>query len=176
MRQFLTNVPLFLPAVVLSVAVAMVLASGVARWLSTRPSIAFFGLVSFGVIIAATLTPGSEALMSGVASSGGCDMSRVGIIPLSDLTRVSEPSLNILLFVPLGIALGLLPWTRRSMAVVAIAVLLPLAIELIQAVATDLGRGCESADVVDNLTGLLVGLVVGGSAGAIGRTRRARPR
>ena len=41
------------------------------------------------------------------------------------------------------------------------AIALPFAIEAVQFAVTPLGRACQSADVVDNLTGLLVGLVAG---------------
>jgi NhaP-type Na+/H+ or K+/H+ antiporter len=44
---------------------------------------------------------------------------------------------------------------------VGVAVILPFAIEMIQLLATGLGRACQTSDVADNLTGLAIGLVVG---------------
>lgn len=176
MRGFLSNVPLFLPGVVLSLVLAVALGPRVAHWLSTRTLVAYLGIAGLGLVLSATLTPGVEALMTGAPSGGDCDLSRLGVIPLAELMRVSQASLNVLLFVPLGIALGLLPRTRRSVAIVALAMLLPLAIELFQAAAPALGRGCESADVIDNLTGLLLGLACGALVGAMGSPSRDRPR
>ena len=39
--------------------------------------------------------------------------------------------------------------------------MLPASIELIQLLVPPLGRECQSADVIDNLTGLVVGLAAG---------------
>ena len=122
---------------------------------------AFLGLVGVATIVAATLTPEWDAIAHAAYSDGGCDVSRVGLIPLSDLTRVSQASLNVALFVPLGLAIGLVPWSSRSALILAAALLLPFVIEATQAALPALGRGCESADVTDNLTGLGVGFLVG---------------
>lgn len=43
----------------------------------------------------------------------------------------------------------------------AAAVALPFVIEATQLLVPSLGRACESADVVDNLTGLVLGLAAG---------------
>ena len=68
---------------------------------------------------------------------------------------------NVVLFVPLGIALGLLPRGNRTYPLVAVAFAFPLIIETTQLLLPALERGCQSADVVDNLAGLLLGLVAG---------------
>ncbi len=47
--------------------------------------------------------------------------------------------------------------------VVAVGML--VAVETVQALAPALGRRCESGDVVDNVTGLLVGLAIGSVIG-----------
>jgi glycopeptide antibiotics resistance protein len=170
---FPTAVPFFLPGVVLSVVLAVALAPTVGRQLATRTAVAFLLLVSVGTIVAATLTPGVEAVASGVPSDGGCDLSRIGLAPLTELARISEASLNVVLFVPLGIAAGLLPRARRSLVVVSGAFLLPIVVEGVQMLAPVLGRACESADIFDNLTGLAIGLVAAGLARAwLGRARR----
>ena len=51
------------------------------------------------------------------------------------------------------------------MLVVVAAIALPFAIEATQLLVPLLGRGCESADVVDNLIGLAIGLAIGLVAG-----------
>jgi glycopeptide antibiotics resistance protein len=173
MRGFVWSTPLFLPGVMLTVLIAFVASPGVARWLRCRVSVAFLGLASLGCVLAATLTPDRAVLLDGSISAGGCEFSRLGLIPLADLTRISDPSLNVVLLVPLGFAIGLLPWSRRSMAVLVGAIMLPIAVELIQALLPLLGRGCESADVSDNLTGLVIGLVAGASARLVSGAIRA---
>ena len=70
-------------------------------------------------------------------------------------------SLNVALFIPLGIAIGLVHVSRPWAALTFAAIALPFAIEAIQLVAPILDRGCQSADVVDNLTGLALGLLIG---------------
>jgi len=67
----------------------------------------------------------------------------------------------VLLFVPLGVALAKVPRSRRKALLVAGAVLLPVAIEAVQRQAVVLNRSCQSADVVDNLAGLLIGFAIG---------------
>ena len=66
-----------------------------------------------------------------------------------------------MLFMPLGIVLGLLPATPRNLALTVSFFLLTIAIELTQALVPALGRGCESADMVDNTVGLIIGLGFG---------------
>jgi len=112
--------------------------------------------------MAATLTPLEAAIGSGVVSDGTCDFSRGGVLPLLDLPLTSDdPVLNIALFVPLGISIGLSRSPHRTSLIVA-AIALPFGIELAQLILPVLDRSCEAADIVDNLTGLGLGLVVGG--------------
>ena len=63
--------------------------------------------------------------------------------------------------IPLGFAIVLLPRSRRKLAVLLGAIALPFAVESIQFIASPLGRECQSSDVIDNLTGLFVGLAAG---------------
>ena len=117
-------------------------------------------VLGFGTVIAATLMPTSAAL-EGLSSSGVCDTSRLGIAPLGQLLDVSGTSLNVLLFVPLGVAVGLLPRNRRAGLVVLAAFSLTFVVEGVQLIATPLGRGCYTADIVDNTMGLAIGVVIG---------------
>jgi hypothetical protein len=154
-------VPLFLPGVVLSLLLATLFAVRLAQVSRTRPPVAWLLLVSVGIILAATLTPQLDAFARGAHSSGTCDMGRLGLAPLSVYLRPNETSANVVLFVPLGIALGLLPRGNRTYPLVAVAFAFPLIIETTQLLLPALERGCQSADVVDNLAGLLLGLVAG---------------
>jgi hypothetical protein len=130
--------------------------------------------VSAGITLAATLTPVHAPLDAGAGGLFACDFARVGLPPLDDLPRINDTSLNVLLFVPHGITLGLLPRSARRVAVILLAVALPFAIEITQAVLVPLNRTCQSADVFDNLTGLAVGLLLGSVAGAVAGSLAAR--
>ena len=153
--------PWFLPGVVIWVAVALVAGGRVGRALGVRRAVAFALIVSLGIVLSATLTPLRGALDFGTVGSGSCDFSRVGFAPLRDLLRFGDTSLNVLMFVPLGVSIGLLPRSRLTAVVVVGAIALPFAIEATQLLVPWLDRACESADVVDNLTGLAIGLAGG---------------
>jgi hypothetical protein len=145
-------IPWFVPALLISAILAMLVGPTVARWLRVPLPVAVLLVASAGAVVSATLTP-----IPGPAESlGSCDFRRVGPAPLWALARPNEISLNVLLFVPLGIAVGMLPRTRRGLSVLALAVASPLLVEATQALVPVLGRGCQSADVVDNLTGLIL--------------------
>jgi glycopeptide antibiotics resistance protein len=67
------------------------------------------------------------------------------------------------------------PRSRRKAVVLIAAIALPFAIEITQMLLPILDRACESADVVDNLTGLVLGLGGGVAAGWLGRSMARRP-
>jgi hypothetical protein len=160
MRTFVGEVPLSVVAAVIAVAIALVLSRATAHRLGTPRPVAALLVLGFGLVISATLVPTADAV-AGQASNGVCDLSRIGLAPLDELTRVTLSSLNVLLLIPLGLAVGMLPRSRAAAAVTVAAVVLPFAVEAIQLVATPLGRGCQSADVFDNLLGLVVGIALG---------------
>lgn len=153
--------PWFLPGAAISLIIGLLTAPNVARGLRSGRGAAWLLVSGLGIVVAATLTPlGVE----GEVPARGCDFSRMGIAPLGEFLRVDDASLNVALFIPLGVALGLLPGSRRKWIVVGAAILVPFVIEALQLLAPVLSRGCQSADVVDNLTGLVLGLV--GATGA----------
>jgi glycopeptide antibiotics resistance protein len=100
----------------------------------------------------------------------------MGLIRLHELIRVDDRSLNVLLFIPLGVSLGLLPRSRRTAVLVLAAVLFPFVIETTQLLVPALSRGCESVDVIDNLTGLAIGLAGGAILGLLLPDVRRRER
>ena len=160
----------FFPGLVISVVVALILSGGVARRLGTPRVVAFLLLASLGAVLSATITPSREALLLHPAiATGGCDLSRVGPARLAEYVSVGTATLNVALFIPLGVAIGLLPHSRLKLGLVLGAMVLPIAIETIQLVAAPLGRACQSADVFDNLLGVVLGLGAGLAAGWIGR-------
>ena len=133
-------------------------------------------MVALGAILATTLQP-DVGMPDPGTGPGICVLVRAWPASLPELTTISEASLNVFLFVPLGVALGLLARSRVKTCAVIAAFVLPFAIEAVQYVLPALGRYCDSADVADNVTGLAIGLVVGTIAGGattrLNRGRRA---
>jgi VanZ family protein len=168
--------PWFIPGVAVSLAVSLVAGGRVARALDLRRALGSMLILGFGIIVSATLTPLRGSLDFDTVVRGSCDFSRLGLPPLSELRGMTDTSLNILLFIPLGFSVALLPRSRRAGAVIGGAMALPFAIEATQLLLPALSRGCESADVVDNVTGLVVGAAGGVVAGWIARAVHRRGR
>lgn len=160
MRTFVGLVPLSAVAAVAVIILALALSPSLARRLRTRRPVAALLLFGFGLVMAATLVPTGVAL-EGAASDGVCDLSRVGLAPIEELTRVSFSSLNVLLFVPLGLAVAWLPRTRAAALITIAAVSLTFVVEAVQLLVPLLGRGCQTADMSDNLLGLAIGIAIG---------------
>ena len=160
----MSNVPWFLPGVFVSIAASVALALPLGRALVVRPTLAGALVFSVGIVLAATLTPLRGAIEAGAAGTGICDFSRLGLAPIAESTSVNDTSLNILLFVPLGVVIGHMPRTRRTAGIVIASIALPFLVEAVQLAASDLARGCQSADVIDNLTGLFVGAALGSAS------------
>jgi hypothetical protein len=77
----MNNVPWFWPGVLVSLVVGVLLAVPLGHAFRVRPLLAALLLVSFGSILAATLTPLRDALEFGAVGTGVCDFSRVGPPP-----------------------------------------------------------------------------------------------
>jgi glycopeptide antibiotics resistance protein len=167
--------PWLLPGVAIALIVSVAVSGAIGRALGVRRPVAWLMVLSLGVILAATMTPQWEALAFGAQGASSCDFSRIGLAPLRDLLRFDDTSLNVLMFIPLGATIALIPSCRRKAVIVAAAFALPFAIEITQMVLPVLDRGCESADVVDNLTGLVIGLSGGVAAGWLVRSLARRP-
>jgi hypothetical protein len=160
-RWWDSPLPLFAPACLVALVVSTLACGPAARWLGARRSVAWVLLMSVGVILAGTMTPLNAADRLGLPPAGTCDLSRIGLPSLEELRRQGDVIGNILMFVPLGVAIALLPRSPRRAVVLVAAVAFPFAIEATQLVVTPLHRACESADVVDNLSGLVLGLAAG---------------
>ena len=150
------SLPWFLPLSVLALVLSVPASGPVARWLGTSRGVAWVMVLSLGVILAATLSP-----FAGVGPAPGCDLSRVGLVPLGELLWSGDLLGNVLGFVPLGFALALVPRSRRKAAVLIGAIALPFLVEATQLIVLPLGRACQVSDVIDNLTGLVIGLAAG---------------
>lgn len=171
--EFLEEYPWFLPGTIVALVVGIGLSNRAARWLGVTRPVAVVMLVTTLVILAATLAPPGRPHAFQVVAPGSCDFSRFGPPPLDQLLAPSDVTGNVLGFIPLGFAIGMVPRSRRKAFVLAAAVAMPFLIEAVQLVATPIGRVCQSGDVVDNLTGLAIGLV---AAAAYLRLRRGGSR
>jgi VanZ like protein len=157
LARLFDGVPWALPGVLLVAVTAVVLARPVARRLGDPPLTAWALLASLGWILVITLTPSPD-----VPDAAGCDL-RFRRLTLDLLFAVNDRSMNVLLFVPLGLAIaGLRPRHRLAWVVVAFA--LPPAIELVQLALTPLQRTCQVNDIADNWLGLVIGLAIGAVA------------
>jgi hypothetical protein len=155
------GLPYLVPGSILAVALGIVASGAVARWLHAPRAVALLGLVSLGVIVSATMTPLAAGLVPPPADVRSCDLSRLAPATLSDLAASADVILNIALFAPLGLAVGMVPASKRKLVVLLALATLPVVIEAVQLQVGELRRGCEGADVVDDLTGLAIGLVAG---------------
>ena len=154
------TVPWFLPGIAVTIAVTALVCTRVGRLIGAGPIRTWWLLASLGLVVVTTLTPQRDAVERGAIGTGTCDLSRMWLAPLGFYQGANDSAENILLFVPLGIGIALLPGRLRRVAIPA-GVLLPFAIEALQRQATILNRSCQSADLVDNIAGVLIGLGIG---------------
>jgi glycopeptide antibiotics resistance protein len=159
--------PTMLPVGIAAFVLATILRHPVARRLKTHSGVAWLLMAGLGGVLALTIAPSRLALTDGVTGPIQCNLSRIGLAPLSVYARMEDPFLNVVVFVPLGLAVGLLPPGRPKLVIAIAALLLPLAIETTQALVVAMGRSCEAGDVFDNEFGLLVGSGVGLLAQAV---------
>jgi VanZ like family len=170
--DFLGEYPWLLPGTIAALLVGIALSERVASWLGTTRPVAAVIVVALVVILAATLAPPGRSPAVETVAPGTCDLSRIGF-PSPAQLFARDVAGNVLAFIPLGFAIGLVPRSRRKGMVLIGAVALPFLIEAIQLLATPLGRLCQSGDVMDNLTGLVIGLAA--AAVFVGlRRRRSR--
>ena len=152
----------FVPGVIATLVMTPILGPRVGSWVAGGRVLGSALVLAIGVVLSATITPSDDALLRGFTSAGTCDLARTGLPSLNQLRVSSEIELNILLFLPLGMAIGVLP-PGRAERLVIIGFALPFAIEAVQLVVVLLGRECQSGDVIDNVTGFALGIVAGGA-------------
>ena len=151
------NSPLLIPGVALALIAAVPLAPWAASRTGLSPLLAGLLVFSVGTIIAITLTPGSGGGFFGQTWCGG-----LRPVPrLEDFLRLNEHGLNVLLFVPLGVLIGMIPRPRPFAIAAVSAAAMPIVIEWIQYSVPRLDRICQTWDALENLTGLAIGLGIG---------------
>jgi hypothetical protein len=149
----------FWPGLAFTIGLALVMSDRLARTMGGSRLFAFGLIFSLGLIASATLTPSRDALLYGMVGSGTCDFSGFDRPSLRQLLNFSETSLNVILFMPLGITVGFAQRRRLLLALLGASLLLPFAIEATQLIVTPLDRACQAIDVIDNVNGFVLGFV-----------------
>lgn len=160
--DYLADVALLAPGIVLTVIVAIGVGARLGRRLGRGRATGMLLVFGLGLIIAATLTPSREALRFGALGSGVCDLSRVRLASFTDVLSLDDAGFNVLLYLPLGLALGWLPARRSSVPWWLLGLVLSPAVELTQLLLRPLDRACQASDVIDNLTGLVIAFAIAG--------------
>lgn len=161
MVEIAASLPWLVPGSAVALVISILASGRVGSWLRIHRLVAALLLFSLGAVLAGTLSPLQGGGLLAQETPRICDFSRTWLATPLDLETGNDVVINLLLFIPLGFSVGTIPLSWRKVAVVLIAIALPFAIEGIQLLVVPLGRGCQAADVVDNLTGLFVGLVAG---------------
>jgi hypothetical protein len=162
--SFLDSSPWLWPALAFATSVSLVAFRPVARLLRAPRPVVFLLLLSLGGIVALTLSPRDDAFSPYLFAE--CFVRIVRPIGFERVLNLGERGLNVVLFIPFGACLAALPGSRTKLGLIAAALALPFVIEGIQYVVPALDRSCSSVDVIDNLTGLALGLVAGSAIGA----------
>jgi len=160
-REIAASLPWLVPGSVVALVVSILASGRVGAWLRIHRVLAAVLLFSLGIILVGTLTPLAAEEVLPPEARDTCDFSRTWLATPADLASGDDVVINILMFMPFGFAVGGIPWTKRKVAVTIAAIALPFAIEGTQLLVLQLGRGCQAGDVVDNLTGLLIGFLAG---------------
>jgi glycopeptide antibiotics resistance protein len=151
--------PWYGPALAIALLVSLLAFRRVARALRAPEPLAFLLLASLAGIVALTVTPGDDAFSP--YNVVGCLLEIVRPIGIARLLTFGERGLNVLLFLPFGVCVGLLPSSPRKLAVGIGALALPFLVEGIQYALPALDRKCSAVDIIDNLSGLMIGLAAG---------------
>jgi len=147
-----------LAALPLAFVLAVLTASPIARRLGTGRATAFLLVLGFAGVLGITLIP--QPASQRLPADLGCLVPALAL-PAQGRLAINDETLNVALFVPLGIAVGLLVGHPRFPVLFVAAAALPWAIEAIQLAMPALGRSCQSGDLTANLLGLLVGVAIG---------------
>ena len=157
--SFLDSTPWLWPALAIAVAVSLATFRPLARRLHAPRPVTFLLVLGLGGILGLTLTPGAEAFSPFTYQD--CLVEFVRPIGFGRVLNLGERGLNVLLFIPFGVAVGALPWSRAKGGLLVGSLALPFVVEGIQYLVPAFARSCSTVDVVDNLTGLVIGVAIG---------------
>ncbi|WP_137754940.1 VanZ family protein [Agrococcus sp. SGAir0287] len=130
-----------------------------AWWLASRRRAAgVLAVAALVPVLVLTLSPTSRTMTVGCA------------VDWSPRLTAAEPLANVLLFVPLVLLLAVA--TARPVRAALSGSALSAGIELLQAVATPLGRSCDTSDWIANSAGSAIGAVLAAVGLAFARWHR----
>ncbi|MGO4341588.1 VanZ family protein [Pedococcus sp. 2YAF34] len=153
----------------LVVPVVLAYAAVAAWWLwrgRTRPAVTLERVLLGGAVVFAsvvTMSPPGVRDHGVLSPDRRCAIHRVAL-GLTAVAADDQRILNVLLLVPVGLFAALVASRLRgvqALLVVAGAAALPLLFEGGQQLFRGLGRSCDTTDLADNWTGVLLGLVAG---------------
>jgi glycopeptide antibiotics resistance protein len=153
--------PGFFPGTLLAVVISVATSGLVSKVLYVSRCLAFSLIITLGLILSATLTVGEEELIKSSNEVRCCDFTRLAPVSVAELLALNETSLNVFLFVPFGLVIGLIHHSPRKVPILVAAIALPFCIETVQLLIPVMNRTCQSEDVIDNLFGLVVGFILG---------------
>lgn len=159
---YLRALPSVLPMGAAAVLGALVVAPVLARrWEVPVVLVGGWALAAL-VPLAGLLAPGHwQAAGSTDRISGFLPQGRPHLVGPAELLTASEPSLNVWLFVPLGVATVLVVAAGAPVVLVALAPVVPFVGEALQGLVPELGRaGFLWDDVSANWQGLALGALV----------------
>lgn len=162
-KVYLQALPLLAPVVCAAAVLAVLVAPWVTRHWQVRPSLApgwtLAAMVPLAGLLAPT-RPRTGPLLDLGALLHGYD-GRLVLVGVRELLTPSEPSLNVWLFVPLGLMTGLTLAHGASRQVALVALAVPVIGETAQGVLPVLNRvGLQWPDLAANLQGLGLGVLL----------------
>jgi VanZ like family len=158
--RYMDGLPEYWPAAVLVALVVATAAAAVGRVLGGPAGTVFLLVGSVGLIVATTLTPATVSYFV-PGHPATCLVRPLQLPPLYQLTSLNETSLNVALFVPLGLGCALLRRFGQVLLALPIAIAVPIGVEAVQYAVPRLDRVCSTADITANLTGLALGFLIG---------------
>ncbi|WP_316752016.1 VanZ family protein [Streptomyces herbicida] len=151
--------PLFWPGTLFSALAAVLCRHPLGRRLGATPFAAFLLVFSLGGIVTLTLLPNLDGhYIDNVRYAEPAWQTSWHIPRLAELAAINQQSLNVALFVPLGVAIARLRPRVRAVLTAAAAAVLPFGIEATQYALPWLLRAADSQDIASNLLGLALGL------------------
>ena len=160
MERYLAAFPLFFPVFAVGLLIAVAVSSVVARKLNEPRWTVAAWLTCTAFVLALTLTP-SPAGLERLLSDDGAAQTRVWAWSLPNIwavTTVNWQSMNLLMFLPLGLSSGLFVAAAHRWSALAVAMSLSFLVEVGQYTILALGRSVFSfATVIIGWCGIFAG-------------------
>lgn len=161
MTQYLNAFPFAPPAFLVGAVVVFFVSRPLARRVEERRVVLVCWMASFVFILALTLTPSSYAL----SMEPGVLMTRNWVWDLPDMSAffsVNWQSMNLLMFMPIGVSSALFAWRKNIAVFATVAYATSVIVELIQYLVLPLARPqFNSATVVIGWIGISLGVAAG---------------